>query len=310
MGKLLAICTSPKRGTVKTEVPSALLTPEWGILEDAHGGSWHRQVSMLSAEKIDAFRKKIWVEYGAFGENLVIEGFDFRNLPVTSRFAIGDVVLEMTQIGKECHNDCIIKQQTGECIMPREGVFAKVITGGEIHVGDQVTMLPALENPPLRAAVITLSDKGSRGEREDKSGPLIAQMLTAAGYVVEETMILPDEARALKAQLIRMADGRQVNLVLTTGGTGFSPRDITPEATCAVADRNAPGIVEAMRYHGLSITPRAMLSRGVSVLRGKTLIVILPGSPKAVQEDLEYILPSLEHGVRIAAGLDGECARK
>lgn len=310
MGKLLAICTSPKRGTVKTEVPSALLTPEWGILEDAHGGSWHRQVSMLSAEKIDAFRKKIWVEYGAFGENLVIEGFDFRNLPVTSRFAIGDVVLEMTQIGKECHNDCIIKQQTGECIMPQEGVFAKVITGGEIHVGDQVTMLPALENPPLRAAVITLSDKGSRGEREDKSGPLIAQMLTAAGYVVEETMILPDEARALKAQLIRMADGRQVNLVLTTGGTGFSPRDITPEATCAVADRNAPGIAEAMRYHGLSITPRAMLSRGVSVLRGKTLIVNLPGSPKAVQEDLEYILPSLEHGVRIAAGLDGECARK
>ena len=231
MGKLLAICTSPKRGTVKTEVPSAVLTPEWGIVEDAHGGNWHRQVSMLSAEKIEAFRKKIWVDYGAFGENLVIEGFDFRNLPVTSRFAIGDVVLEMTQIGKECHNDCVIKQQTGECIMPHEGVFARVLTGGEIHVGDEVTLLPALENPPLRAAVITLSDKGSRGEREDKSGPLIVEMLTAAGYVVEETMILPDEAKALKAQLIRMADGRQVNLVLTTGGTGFSPRDITPEAT-------------------------------------------------------------------------------
>ena len=171
-------------------------------------------------------------------------------------------------------------------------------------------LLPPLENPPLRAAVITLSDKGSRGEREDKSGPLIVEMLTAAGYVVEETMILPDEAKALKAQLIRLADGRQVNLILTTGGTGFSPRDITPEATCAVADRNAPGIAEAMRYHSLSITPRGMLSRGVSVLRGKTLIVNLPGSPKAVQENLEYILPSLEHGVRIAAGLDGECARK
>ena len=167
MGKLLAICTSPKRGTVKTEVPSAVLTPEWGIVEDAHGGNWHRQVSMLSAEKIEAFRKKIWVDYGAFGENLVIEGFDFRNLPVTSRFAIGDVVLEMTQIGKECHNDCVIKQQTGECIMPHEGVFARVLTGGEIHVGDEVTLLPALENPPLRAAVITLSDKGSRGERDD-----------------------------------------------------------------------------------------------------------------------------------------------
>ena len=267
MGKLLAICTSPQRGTVKTEVESARLTPEWGIETDAHGGNWHRQVSLLSAEKIENFRKKIWVDYGAFGENLVVEGYDFRNLPVTSRFAIGDV-------------------------------------------GDEVTLLPPPENPPLRAAVITLSDKGSRGEREDRSGPLIVEMLTAAGYQVEETMILPDEAKALKAQLIRLADGRQVNLILTTGGTGFAPRDITPEATYAVADRNAPGIAEAMRYHSLSITPRGMLSRAASVLRGKTLIVNLPGSPKAVKENLEYILPSLEHGVRIAAGLDGECARK
>ena len=292
MGKILAICTSPRRGTVKTAVPSAVLTPEWGIVGDAHGGNWHRQVSMLSAEKIEAFRKKVWVDYGAFGENLVIEGFDFRALPVTSRFAIGDVVLEMTQIGKECHNDCVIKQQTGECIMPREGVFARVIAGGEIRVGDEVTLLPPPENLPLRAAVITLSDKGSRGEREDKSGPLIVKMLAAAGYKVEETLLLPDEAAALKA-----------------GGTGFSPRDITPEATLAVADRSAPGIAEAMRYHSLSITPRGMLSRAASVLRGKTLIVNLPGSPKAVQENLEYILPSLEHGLRIAAGLDGECAR-
>ena len=309
MGKILAICTSPQRGTVKTQVPSAKLVVGWGVENDAHGGSWHRQVSLLSAEKIEAFRKKIWVEYGAFGENLVVEGFDFRSLPVGSRFAAGGAVLEMTQIGKECHNDCVIRQQTGDCIMPREGVFARVLTGGEIHVGDKMTLLSPPEDPPLRAAVITLSDKGSRGEREDRSGPLIVEMLTAAGYVVEEALLLPDEAQALKAQLIRLADGRQVNLILTTGGTGFSPRDITPEATCAVADRNAPGIAEAMRYHSLSITPRGMLSRGVSVLRGKTLIVNLPGSPKAVRENLEYILPSLEHGVRIAAGLDGECAR-
>ncbi len=139
MGKILAICTSPKRGTVKTEVPEATLTPEWGIETDAHGGNWHRQVSLLSAEKIENFRKKIWVDYGAFGENLVVEGFDFRNLPVTSRFQVGDVVLEMTQIGKECHNDCVIKQQTGECIMPHEGVFARVLHGGTIHVGDEMT---------------------------------------------------------------------------------------------------------------------------------------------------------------------------
>ena len=171
-------------------------------------------------------------------------------------------------------------------------------------------LLPPEENPPLRAAVITLSDKGSRGEREDLSGPLIVEMLTEAGYRVEETLLLPDGIQPLKNQLIRLADGRQMDLILTTGGTGFAPADVTPEATLAVADRNAPGIAEAMRAYSLSITPRAMLSRAASVLRGRTLIVNLPGSPKAVKEHLEYILPSLEHGILLAGGRDGECARK
>ena len=289
MGKILAICTSPRRGTLKTPVPSAVLTPEWGIVGDAHGGSWHRQVSLLSAEKIEAFRQKLWVDYGAFGENLVVAGFDLATLPVPSFFAIGDAVLEMTQIGKECHSDCAIRRQTGDCIMPREGVFARVVKGGTIHTGDEMKLLPTPADLPLRAAVITLSDKGSHGEREDKSGPLIVEMLTATGYKVEEALLLPDDAAQLKTQLLRLADARQVNLILTTGGTGFA---------------------EAMRYHSLTITPRGMLSRGVSVLRGKTLIVNLPGSPKAVKENLEYILPSLAHGIRLAAGLDGECARK
>lgn len=311
MGIIQAICISEVRGVQKHAVPEADLTPEWGIVGDAHGGNWHRQVSLLGLEKIEAFRAKgADVAYGAFGENLVVDGFDFRTLPVGTLLAVGDVLLQMTQIGKECHNHCAIYKAVGDCIMPREGVFAKVLHGGHIKVGDEMKLIPRAEPLPWQAAVITLSDKGARGEREDKSGPLIVEMLTAAGYVVEETMLLPDEAKALKAQLIRLADGRQVNLILTTGGTGFSPRDITPEATYAVADRNAPGIAEAMRYHSLSITPRGMLSRAASVLRGKTLIVNLPGSPKAVKENLEYILPSLGHGVRIAAGLDGECARK
>lgn len=309
MGKILAICQSEKRGTPKTDVGKSRLVVGWGLQNDAHGGDWHRQVSLLSGDKVAAFRKKLWVDYGAFGENLVVEGFDFRNMPVGSRFVVGSAVLEMTQIGKECHNDCVIKQKTGDCIMPREGVFARVLVDGDIAVGDEMILLPPLENPPLRAAVITLSDKGSRGEREDKSGPAIVEMLTEAGYIVEEAIILPDEKRALQPQLIRFADGRQVNLIVTTGGTGFSPRDITPEVCLAVADRNAPGIAEAIRAYSMQITPRAMLSRGVSVMRGKTLIVTLPGSPKAVKESLEYILPSLGHGVRIAAGLDGECAR-
>ncbi len=310
MGKIRAVCISREKGTPKENVGSGMLVEGFGLEGDAHGGNWHRQISLLSGDKIDEFRKKIWVEYGAFGENLVVDGLDFRNLPVGSRFGTGDAVLEMTQIGKECHNDCIIRQKTGDCIMPREGVFARVLKGGKVSVGDELALLPPEENPPLRAAVITLSDKGSRGEREDLSGPLIARMLTEAGYRVEEILLLPDGIQPLKNQLIRLADGRQMDLILTTGGTGFAPTDVTPEATMAVADRNAPGIAEAMRAYSLSITPRAMLSRAASVLRGRTLIVNLPGSPKAVKEHLEYILPSLEHGILLAGGRDGECARK
>ena len=175
MGKILAVCISEKKGTTKENVKKAYLKEQFGLENDAHGGKWHRQVSLLSAERIEEFRKKIWVDYGAFGENLVVESFDFRQLPVGSRFAVGEALLEMTQIGKECHNDCVIKQQTGECIMPREGVFARVLKGGMVQVGDEMKLLPPQENPPLRAAVITLSDKGSRGEREDKSGPLVAE---------------------------------------------------------------------------------------------------------------------------------------
>jgi molybdenum cofactor synthesis domain-containing protein len=156
--------------------------------------------------------------------------------------------------------------------------------------------------------VITLSDKGSKGQRVDESGPAAAELLRQNGYEVVETMILPDEPQLLKNQLIRLADGRQVDLVLTSGGTGFSLRDQTPEATMAIADRNAPGIAEYMRLKSMEITDRGMLSRGVSVIRKKTLIVNLPGSPKAVKENLGFILHALDHGLGILRGSASECA--
>ena len=137
MGVIKGICISEKRGTQKQEVERALLVEDWGIKGDAHAGKWHRQVSLLSYEKIEDFRKKgADVAFGAFGENLIVEGYDFKNLPVGTRFACGDVLLEMTQIGKECHSHCEIYQKMGECIMPREGVFAVVRKGGMIHKGD------------------------------------------------------------------------------------------------------------------------------------------------------------------------------
>lgn len=194
--------------------------------------------------------------------------------------------------------------------MPREGVFTMVLKGGKIHIGDSIEILPEEEEPLLTAAVITLSDKGARGEREDKSGPLIVSKLQEKGYCVIETLILPDEQEILKKNLIRLSDQRQVNLILTTGGTGFSERDCTPEATFAVATKNAPGIAEAMRAKSMEITPRAMLSREASVIRKKTLIVNLPGSPKAVEECMDVVVDQLEHGVKILLGRTGECARK
>ena len=311
MGKVIAICTSPARGTQKHQVPAARFTVEWGIEGDAHGGNWHRQVSLLSADKIAAFNARgANVQPGAFGENLVVEGFDFRALPVGILLRCGDVLLEMTQIGKECHSHCEIYKRMGECIMPTQGVFARVLEPGEIRVGDEMEIQPRTEPRPWQAAVITLSDKGAKGERRDESGPAIAKRLTEAGYEVVEQLLLADEAAPLKAQLMRLADQRQLDLILTTGGTGFGPRDITPEATLAVAHRNAPGIAEAMRAASLAITPRAMLSRAASVIRGKTLIINLPGSPKACMECMDVFLDTIPHAMGLLRGAVEDCARK
>lgn len=157
--------------------------------------------------------------------------------------------------------------------------------------------------------IITASDKGSKGERVDKSGDVIREIVEANGYEVNRYVVVPDEREDLKKELIYMSDELKLNLIVTTGGTGFSKRDVTPEATKEIIEREVPGISEAIRAYSLTITKRAMLSRGVSGIRGNTLIVNLPGSPKAVRESLEYIITELEHGIKILIGEDSECAR-
>ncbi len=310
MGTVLAVCTSAEKGVQKRDVHSAHFTPEWGIDGDAHAGKWHRQVSLLSADKIEAFRAKgAEVVYGDFGENLVVSGFDFRSLPVGTLLRCGEVLLEMTQIGKECHSHCAIYKTMGDCIMPREGVFARVLEGGTITVGEEMSIVERTSPLPYQAAVITLSDKGAAGEREDKSGPAIVGELESRGYEVVEKLLLADGTGPLKAQLIRLCDQRQLDLILTTGGTGFTPRDQTPEATLAVADRTAPGIAEAIRAESMKYTKRAMFSRGVSVIRGKTLIINLPGSPKAVRESMEVFLEELPHALDMLRNTVHDCAR-
>lgn len=155
--------------------------------------------------------------------------------------------------------------------------------------------------------IITASDKGSRGEREDLSGKLIQTIMEEKDYIVKRYVMVPDEEEQLIEEMCYMADELNIDLILTTGGTGFSLRDVTPEATLKVIHRQAQGISEAIRYNSLQITPKGMLSRGVSGIRGKTLIINLPGSPKAVKESLTYILEPLYHGLQILIGDTSEC---
>ncbi|SFA76186.1 molybdenum cofactor synthesis domain-containing protein [Acetitomaculum ruminis DSM 5522] len=305
MGTIKAVCISEKKGVEKVNINEAMIIEDFGLENDAHAGKWHRQVSLLSYERREDFKKKgVEVSDGAFGENLLVSGIDFIHLPLGTKFFVGDVELELTQIGKECHKGCAIMQQVGTCIMPTNGVFTKVLKGGKVKVGDEMTY-----KLPYTVGIITASDKGSRGERVDLSGAKIKEMVEKAGYQVTSMEIVEDDKEKLKAAMTKLADEKIADLILTTGGTGFSMRDVTPEATIEVCDRMAMGIAEAMRAYSMTITKRAMLSRAVSGIRKQSLIVNMPGSPKAVEESLEYILDSLLHGIQILKGDTGECAR-
>jgi molybdenum cofactor synthesis domain-containing protein len=308
MAVVIAVCLSSEKGTPKRNVTRAEFIEGHGLAGDAHAGQWDRQVSLLSHNKIEDFRAKgAKVEDGAFGENLVVEGIDFRTLPVGSILECGTVLLQMTQIGKECHSHCAIYKSMGDCIMPREGVFAKVLKGGFISTGDTMTVRG---NAPYRVWILTASDKGYRKQREDLSAPVIRQLVISRGYADAGYTLLADEQAEIENELKRICDNGLADLVLTTGGTGFSPRDRMPEATNAVAERLVPGIGEAMRACSMGITKRAMLSRAISAIRGNTLIVNLPGSPKAALENLEFIIDELRHGLDILSGRDGECAQQ
>lgn len=160
-----------------------------------------------------------------------------------------------------------------------------------------------------QAAIITASDKGASGQRRDESGALVRQMLEEAGYIIHTQLLLPDEQKQLAEAMRRLCDQEAVALIITTGGTGFSPRDVTPEATLEVVERLTPGLTEAMRWSSLEITKRAMLSRAVAGIRRQTLIINLPGSPKAAAENLAVVLPELAHGLAVLRGESGECAR-
>ncbi|NLC06396.1 MAG: MOSC domain-containing protein [Syntrophomonadaceae bacterium] len=307
MGRIVAVCTSINKGERKTNVGKGRLVVDHGLEGDAHAGPWHRQVSLLAMESIRKMQAKgLDVGPGDFAENLTTEGIDLSALPVGTRLRIGERARgEVTQIGKECHDRCAIYYQAGDCVMPREGIFIRVLEEGEVKVGDAIEVIP-----PIRVGLLTCSDRGSRGEREDQSGALLKELVREIGGEVVSYLVVPDEKEVIIEKLIDMVDYQKIDLVLTIGGTGFSPRDITPEATMTVIQRRAPGLAEAMRMESMKITPRAMLSRGVAGIRRRSLIINLPGSAKAARECFKAIMPALPHGLEILRGDAQECAEE
>jgi molybdenum cofactor synthesis domain-containing protein len=309
---VLAVCISETRGVQKTPVAEIRLAVEHGVEGDAHAGDWHRQVSLLADESAEIMRGKgIAVGPGGFGENIVTLGIAVKELPIGTRLAIGeDVRLEVTQIGKTCHTPCEIGRLAGECIMPVEGIFGRVLSGGTVRAGDRIEVLsrPKPGAASFPTAILVLSDSRSAGEREERIIPTCREVLHSSRLEIREARVLPDDRARIVAALRELVDGGEIALILTSGGTGLAPRDCTPEATREVIEREAPGFAELLRSKGLEKTPHAVLTRGIAGAAGRTLIVNLPGSPKAVREGLETLLPILPHALETLLGQASECA--
>jgi molybdenum cofactor synthesis domain-containing protein len=305
-GKVISVNVSEGKGTIKQPVSQISLDCN-GIVGDAHAGPWHRQVSLLAQEDISLFTKTIGrqIDPGEFAENITVSGIDLGNVAILDRFRIGQVELEVTQIGKKCHGDnCAIYREVGKCVMPKKGLFCRVINNGQIKADDRIEYIPR----PLQIAVITLSDRASAGVYSDRSGPRAKQILEEhfAGkrwHLHINNMLLADDAKQLTEKLNEAIAG-QVDVILTLGGTGVGPRDITPEIVTAVCDKVIPGIMENIRVKYGEQKPSALLSRSIAAIAGQTQIYALPGSVRAVEEYLSEILKTLEHIIFMIHGLD------
>lgn len=299
-GTLLHICISDHRRQPKRTVQNGFLKRNHGIEGDCHAGPWHRQISILCMKDIDNFRDQgAEIRPGDFGENLIIKGIDPSTLGLGSRLSIGEAEIELTQIGKVCHNRCTIYDQVGDCIMPRVGLFGKVTKSGQLQPGAPVRVVQHIARDTTQAVVATISDSRSMGSATDTAGPAVAEMLRKQlNARIYHSRILPDDYEIIR-KLLKDMSGRGLDLIFTVGGTGCGIRDVTPEATGSVIEKNVPGLAEAMRANSMKITPHAMLQRGVCGIRNRTLIVNLPGSSKAATENLDVILPTLPHVVKL-----------
>ena len=313
MGLIKAICISKKKGEKKTPVSTCEFVENHGIQGDVHAGAWHRQISLLADEDVDTMRQQglSKLTAGDFAENVLLSGVSLETAGLGSLIRLGaDVELSVTQIGKTCHARCAIYAQAGDCIMPRKGLFARVVKGGKVKIGDPAEIVAPVPRDRWQLVVLTISDRCSRGETVDTAGPATAKLVTQAlGANLYRIEIIPDDQARIEERLKHYADGHSIDLILAVGGTGFAPRDVTPEAVAAVIERPTPGLDEVMRRTSSEKTPRAMLSRAVSGIRGSTLIISLPGSERGAIENLEALLPALGHGLQKLRGDPADCGR-
>ncbi len=304
--KVISINISEKKGTIKIPTDNAFFSFK-GIMGDAHFGTWHRQISMLSMESVQKFENILGrkVHPGEFAENITTQGMELVNCKPLDKFTGYNLEFMVTQIGKACHGDgCSIFQQVGNCVMPKEGIFLKVLKEGVLHKGDSLLYLPKVYN----CMIITLSDRAAAGEYEDKSGKLINMLIEK--YFEEKQQqfkisynLIPDDSEKLK-QLLSTAIEKKYDFVFTTGGTGISTKDITIETVRPMLDKEIPGVMEYIRVKYGTQKPQALLSRGVAGINANTFIFTLPGNAKACNEYMTEILPQLQHMLYMLHSID------
>jgi molybdopterin adenylyltransferase len=301
--KVHSLNISEKKGTKKLPVESVIFQENVGIPNDAHRGMKNRQISLLSVEEIKAFKSDL--PMGSFGENLVTEGLDINTVKLLDRMVINpDIEIEVSKIGKKCHDRCHIYHEVGDCIMPKKGIFVRVLKGGTVKTGDTGTFIPKT----FEARVFTLSDRASQGVYKDKSGDLLKQRLEdyfdkeGRNHTVTKE-IIPDSEKEL-TRVMTESIKAEVDIIFTTGGTGISERDITIEVIQPFIKKELNGIMDFIRMKYGQKKVQALVSRSIAGVNKKTLIFSLPGSSKAVKEYLDEILPMLDHLIGMVHDLD------
>jgi len=303
-GFVYSVNIGEKKGEVKKQVYSIELIEDFGIKGDCHAEKGiNKQVSLLSWERMNeeffCLKDKVDIKPGIFAENITTEKIDLRKLKIKDRLKINEVVVEISEIGKKCHLYCEIYKKVGKCIMPKEGIFGKVLKGGIIKKGDIIEVIPKID-----VAILTISDGCYQGKRIDESGKYLKEKVKENSWNIAGYEIVPDEKKVIEKKLIEFC--KFSDLILTTGGTGFGQRDVTPEATLDVVEKDIPGIPEILRIKTYEKSKFSVLSRGISGIRGETLIINLPGSLKGVIDSFTILVDLIVHSIEMIRGFPHE----